>query len=68
MIYFDNAATSYLKPECVPQAVYEAIRTLGSGGRGFHSASLDSSRVVFQTRCQIAALFALWTRQGSFHV
>ena len=37
MIYFDNAATTVPKPECVVQAVAQAMCSLGNSGRGAHS-------------------------------
>ena len=57
MIYLDNAATSYYKPEAVAQAGAEAIRTMGNGSRGTHPAALQSSRIVFETRELLSELF-----------
>lgn len=57
MIYLDNAATSYYKPEAVAQAVADAIRTMGNGSRGTHPAALQSSRIVFETRELLSELF-----------
>lgn len=57
MIYLDNAATSYQKPEEVRQAVAEAMVSLGNSGRGAHGASLDASRMIFDTRKRLAELF-----------
>lgn len=34
MIYLDNAATSFHKPDCVPRAVVEAMQHAGNSGRG----------------------------------
>lgn len=34
MIYLDNAATTIQKPECVTEAVVQAMQTLGNCGRG----------------------------------
>ncbi len=59
MIYFDSAATSFLKPDCVAQAVFEAMHTIGSVGRGAHQATLSASRVVYGCREQAAELFGL---------
>lgn len=59
MIYFDAAATSLLKPDCVAQAVFDAMHTLGSDGRGAHEATLGASRVVYRCREQAARLFGL---------
>lgn len=57
MIYLDSAATSYYKPETVAKAVVEAISHMGNPGRGAHEASLDASRVVYETREKLAELF-----------
>ncbi len=56
MIYFDNAATSLIKPACVVDAVTNAMRTLGNPGRGAHTAALDAARTVYAARCSIAKL------------
>ena len=57
MIYFDNAATTMLKPPQVAQAVAAAINSFGGVGRGTHSAALDAAMAVYKTRRQIARLF-----------
>ena len=57
MIYFDNAATTLQKPEEVAQAVKESFSYIGNAGRGANEASLFTSRLIFQTRKQIAELF-----------
>ncbi|MEF2838853.1 MAG: aminotransferase class V-fold PLP-dependent enzyme [Oscillospiraceae bacterium] len=57
MIYFDNAATTMQKPDCVVQAVTEAICSLGNSGRGIHSGALSASRIIYDTRAALALLF-----------
>lgn len=57
MIYFDNAATTLHKPDCVVQAVTEALCSLGNSGRSSHSTALGASRVIYETRRALAALF-----------
>lgn len=57
MIYLDNAATSYQKPEEVRRAVAEGMFSLGNSGRGAHGASLDASRMIYDTRRMLAELF-----------
>ena len=57
MIYFDNAATTMRKPECVVQAVAEAMCSLGNSGRGVHSGALSASRTIYDTRAALARLF-----------
>ena len=58
MIYLDNAATSFPKPECVCDAVSNAIRTLGGNpGRSGHDLSVAAANEVFKTRQCVAELF-----------
>lgn len=57
MIYFDNAATTMIKPPSVIEAVTEAMRSYGNAGRGVHSASLDASRTIYDTRALLAKFF-----------
>ena len=59
MIYFDAAATAYHRPEAVRRAVYNAMETFGSPGRGAHGASLAAARAVYTCRMQLAACFGL---------
>ena len=58
MIYFDNAATTMRKPDCVVQAVTEAMCSLGNSGRGVHSGALSASRIIYDTRAALAQLFS----------
>lgn len=57
MIYFDNAATTYRKPQAVIDAVCAALGGMGNAGRGVNQASLDASRLAFETRCRLSDLF-----------
>lgn len=57
MIYFDNAATTMYKPECVVKAVTEAMCSLGNSGRGVHKGALDASRLIYESRVSLASLF-----------
>lgn len=56
MIYFDNAATTMLKPPAVAEAVARAINSFGGAGRGVHEASLDAGMTIFGARASIARL------------
>ena len=56
MIYLDAAATSFLKPPCVAQAVVDAMHTVGSPGRGAHPLTLAASRTVWACREAVAEL------------
>jgi len=57
MIYFDNAATTIRKPDCVAQAVMDAMCSLGNSGRGVHGGALSASRIIYNTRAALAQLF-----------
>ncbi|WP_455539518.1 aminotransferase class V-fold PLP-dependent enzyme [Terrisporobacter sp.] len=59
MIYLDNAATTIKKPQCVIDAVVLAMTHMGNAGRGATTASLDASRVIYDTREKISDLFNL---------
>ncbi len=57
-IYFDNAATSFPKPDQVYQAALQAMQQVGaSPGRGGYGRALDASRLVLDTREAAARLF-----------
>ena len=57
MIYLDNAATTIKKPECVVKAVTGALTTLGNASRGARDGSLNTNRVLYNTRGKIASFF-----------
>lgn len=57
MIYFDSAATSFLKPPQVEEAVCRAFHCIGNAGRGAHDPTLQASRTVYRTREKLAKLF-----------
>ncbi|HAZ32004.1 MAG TPA: cysteine desulfurase [Dehalococcoidia bacterium] len=58
MIYLDNAATSWPKPEAVYQAMDRFMRQVGtSPGRSGHRLSIEAGRVVYETRESLARLF-----------
>lgn len=57
MIYLDHAATSCPKPKEVIDAVAHAMLSMGNSGRGAHEASLDASRMIYDTRRLLAELF-----------
>lgn len=59
MIYLDNAATTMKKPQCVIDAVVNAMTNMGNAGRGANEASLDASRIIYDTREKISDLFNL---------
>ena len=57
MIYLDNAATTLQKPSVVAEAVARSFSQIGNAGRGANTASLFTSRLIYQTRKQIADFF-----------
>lgn len=59
MIYMDHAATSFYKPDTVVEAVVYGMTHMGNAGRGAHEASLDASRVIFDTRQKLSDFFGL---------
>ncbi len=55
--YFDNAATSFPKPEKVAASVFNYIKNFAANpGRSSHKLSIESARFVFETRENIAEL------------
>ncbi|QOV18274.1 aminotransferase class V-fold PLP-dependent enzyme [Blautia liquoris] len=58
MIYLDSAATSFYRPPQVAEAVAQAIRHMGNSSRGAYEISLETSRIIYQTRCLIDELFS----------
>ena len=59
MYYFDNAATTVQKPECVAQAVYEALHCglYGNPSRGAHAYSLRAYEKVLEAKELVKKLF-----------
>lgn len=53
-LYFDNAATTYPKPEDVYQAMDETARWMGvNAGRGGYEAARQASRLIEDTRALV---------------
>ncbi|MBI5286265.1 MAG: aminotransferase class V-fold PLP-dependent enzyme, partial [Deltaproteobacteria bacterium] len=58
MVYLDNAATSYPKPEVVYERVNHILRYIGGNpGRSGHRMAMEASRIIFEARETIARLF-----------
>ncbi len=58
IIYFDNAATTFPKPQSVLDASFDCAKNFcGNAGRGSHALSLRSAEVIYSAREAIAALF-----------
>lgn len=57
-LYFDNAATSWPKPETVYQAAEKQMREAsGNPGRSGHTRTLESDRLIYRAREAVANLF-----------
>lgn len=57
-IYFDNAATSFPKPEKVIQEMTHCLKDIGANpGRGGYRLSLEAGRIIFNARYKIKELF-----------
>ena len=58
IIYFDNSATSFPKPEEVYKASEKAMRIYGANpGRGGHRMAVEASKEIFKVREKVANLF-----------
>jgi cysteine desulfurase family protein len=58
ILYLDNAATSFPKPEAMLAAMVNYQQNIGgSPGRSGHGLSIDAGRIVFETRETLARLF-----------
>ena len=58
MIYLDNAATSFPKPECVINAMLYAQKNVGANaGRGGHSKTVRAGEMVYACREKAADMF-----------
>lgn len=58
IIYFDNAATTFPKPESVIMSSVECMKSFcGNPGRGSHYLALKSAEIVYEAREAVAELF-----------
>lgn len=58
MIYLDNAATSFPKPRCTAEAVYNFLLHTGANpGRSAHGMSVDAARIVYEAREAVNTFF-----------
>lgn len=57
-IYFDNACTSFPKPQAVADSVFEYMTGIGANiNRGSYSSAYETENTVYETRVNLAALF-----------
>ncbi len=60
MIYLDNAATTWPKPDVVKQAVWRAMERYGANpGRGGHRMAMETAEEIYACRETAAELFGL---------
>ena len=60
MIYFDNAATTWPKPQSVINKVSESMKYTGANpGRGGHKMSIEAGERIFSVRETVASFFGL---------
>ncbi len=60
MIYLDNAATSWPKPDCVLEAMTHYLREVGANpGRSGHRLANEAEAIRLDTREALAELFAV---------
>lgn len=60
MIYLDNSATSYPKPQVVIQSFYEAFnRYGGNSGRGAYNMALETTQQIYNCRKKLAEMFGV---------
>ncbi len=57
MIYLDSAATSFLKPRAVADAMERAVRSMASPARGSYPAAMDAAELVYACREAAGELF-----------
>ncbi len=58
VLYFDHAASSWPKPPEVSEAMLRCLNEYAANpGRGGHRQAVQASRVLFETRQQLALLF-----------
>ena len=58
MIYLDNAATTYPKPQSVANATLYALKNLGANpGRSGHNMSINAALEIYECRKAIAKFF-----------
>lgn len=67
MAYFDQAATTYPKPECVYTAMDSFNRTCGgSAGRGIHERAQNAAALIADTRKRLQSVLQCPSKQVIF--
>ena len=58
MIYLDNAATTYPKPESVIRSAVNAIYEGGNSGRGSHKSAIKAGEIIYGVREKLGEMFS----------
>lgn len=59
-MYFDHAATSYPKPDCVPEQMVHYMKHIGANpGRGSYASALEGDKLLYDTRKALCALLGI---------
>lgn len=67
MAYFDNAATTYPKPECVYDFMNTFYRSSGgNAGRGTHALSIGAGKLIAETRQKLQKVLRCQNKQIVF--
>ncbi len=66
MIYLDNGATSFHKPEVVRRAMLDAMTRCANPGRGGYEAAMEAARQVYTCRETAAQMFGCQPEQVVF--
>lgn len=57
-VYLDNASTTFPKPKKVSESIYNFLTNIGGNpGRSNHENSMDSNRILLESRITVANLF-----------
>lgn len=66
MIYLDNGATSFRKPQVVQQAMVRAMQRCANPGRGGHRPAMEAAQTVYRCRERAGKLFHCEAEQVVF--
>ncbi len=66
MIYLDNGATSFPKPETVKQRMVQTLERCANPSRGGHWAAMAANKTVYRCRETAAAMFGCQPEQVVF--
>ncbi|NPA37543.1 MAG: aminotransferase class V-fold PLP-dependent enzyme [Chlorobi bacterium] len=60
VVYFDNTATSFPKPDSVVEALTNYVTNIGANpGRSGHSLAIKAGEIVFNARRELATMFGV---------